>query len=107
MRKSLWFILFLLLTFAGTSVVRAQNRSVTGRVYNPATQEGIPGAIVSVVGGPQAAQADEQGRFRITLPARDVTLLARSIGYRRGSAKITADQATVDIALERDPLHLE
>ena len=107
MRKRFSFALSLLLTLFAASGAQAQARQVTGRVYNPATQEGIPGAIVSVVGGAQAAQADEQGRYRISVPASDVTLLARAIGYKRAQASVPAGQSTADMALERDALKLD
>src|SRR5918912_1446873 len=97
----------LLLLLLAAPAVQAQNRSVTGRVINRDTKEGIPGAIVSVVGGRQAAQADDQGNFRINLPETEVTLLARSIGYKRGTVAAPPGLTNVEIVLERDPLKLE
>jgi TonB-linked SusC/RagA family outer membrane protein len=99
-------VLCLMLLLAAP-VVQAQNRSVTGRVTNRDTRDGVPGAIISVVGGRQAAQADDQGSFRITLPETEVTLLVRSIGYKRTNVPAPAGLTTLDIILERDPLKLE
>jgi TonB-linked SusC/RagA family outer membrane protein len=97
----------LVLTLAGTSLARAQTHVVSGRVYSAATQEGLPGAVLSVVGGAQAAQADNEGRYRITLPETDVTLLVRALAHKRTEVRVSATQSTVDIALEKDPLRLE
>lgn len=97
----------LLLTIAVPSVARTQTHVVSGRVYSTATQEGLPGAILTVVGGSQAAQADNEGRYRITLPETDVTLLVRALGHKRTEVRVSASQSTVDVALEKDPLRLE
>ncbi|MBC7789835.1 MAG: SusC/RagA family TonB-linked outer membrane protein [Anaerolineae bacterium] len=107
MRKRLSCVLPLLLTLFVASAAEAQNRFVTGRVFNTATQEGAPGAIVSMVGGTAAAQADDEGRFRITLPSTDVTLLVRSIGYRRAEVRVSAAQEAVEIGLTRDVQKLD
>ena len=68
---------------------------------------GAPGAIASHVGGTATAQADDEGGFRITLPATDVTLLVRSIGYRRAEVRVSAAQEAVEIGLTRDVQKLD
>ncbi len=107
MRKRLSCVLPLLLTLIAASAAQAQNRFVTGRVFNTATQEGAPGAIVSHVGGTATAQADDEGRFRITLPATDATLLVRAIGYRRAEVRVSATQEAVEVGLTRDVQKLD
>ena len=97
----------LLLTIAAPSVARTQTHLVSGRVHSTATQEGLPGAILNVVGGTQAAQADNEGRYRITLPETDVTLVVRALGHKRTEVRVSATQSTVDIGLEKDALRLE
>src|SRR4051794_34244989 len=47
--------LALFLTAAAAPAVRAQTRTLTGRVYDDATQQGIPGALVSATTGSAVA----------------------------------------------------
>ena len=96
-----------LLSLCAASVAPAQNRVVTGKVVNATTREAVAFATVSVVGGIQAAQTNERGEFRIAVPPTAVTLSARAIGYKRGEARVSAEQTSVDLALERDVLRLE
>jgi len=96
-----------LLSLSAFSLAQAQNRQVTGKVVNATTNEAVPFATVSVVGGLQAAQADPRGEFRIFVPSSAVRLSARAIGYKRGEVRVEADQATAEIGLERDILNLE
>src|SRR6266550_2643734 len=86
---------------------QTQTRVVTGRVLNATTREAIAYATVSVVGGVQAAQANEHGEFRIVVAPTTLTLSARAIGYKRAEVRVTSDASTVEIALERDVLRLE
>src|ERR1700755_3171141 len=81
---------------------RAQTRALTGRVYDDATQQGVPGALVSVVNGTGAAQAGPDGRYRIVLPAAPVRLLFRGLGYKRQEIAVDANRTTLDIALAKE-----
>src|SRR5947208_11011341 len=106
MSRGSWYAA-MLLSLCATSLAQAQNREVTGKVVNATTQEPVLYATVSVVGGIQAAQANERGEFHIVVPTSTSTLGARAIGYKRGEVRVRADQASVEIALERDILRLE
>ena len=106
MRKLWLSVSAALLLLAPASILHAQDRVVTGRVYDAATQAPLPGAIVIMAGGTAAAQSDNDGRYRITLPTTDVTLIIRSVGYGRVQARIAADQATFDVAMSREIIKL-
>lgn len=70
----------------------ARTGVIEGRVIHAVTQQPIPSAQVLVPGTGRGAQADEQGRFRITaVPVGVVTLQARAIGY--------APQSIADVAV--------
>ncbi len=89
-------------------VAHAQNRTVTGRVVVEGTMQGLQGATVLVQNRPGVgASTGADGRFTLTFPAGDATLLVRSIGYRQKQVPLPAAQSTVEIALERDVLQLE
>lgn len=91
----------------GGSEARAQGtREVTGKV----TQVGgmpLAEASVTVLGQPIGARTNEAGEYRLRVPAGEVTLLVRAIGYKRSSVKVGASASTQDFSLEKDVLQLE
>jgi TonB-dependent starch-binding outer membrane protein SusC len=95
------------LCFLGVPLISAQVRQISGRVTNAETGQGLLDATVSVSGTGIAARTTSDGRFSVNVPDRDVTLLARGIGFKRGQATVPAGEATVNIALEPDPFRLE
>ncbi|MEP6691809.1 MAG: SusC/RagA family TonB-linked outer membrane protein [Gemmatimonadaceae bacterium] len=87
---------------------RAQaTRDINGRVIAAGTQDGVPGAIITVVGRLGGAQTNERGNFRLVAPAGDVTIIVRSVGYKRAEVKVPASQATLEVTVSRDPLRLD
>lgn len=96
----------LLLVAAGASAARAQTRILSGRVYDDATQQAVPGALVSVVNGLQVAQANADGRFRINIPVVQVRLLVRGLGYKRREVDVDATKTTIEVALTKEALQL-
>ena len=100
-----WLVPLVLAGF--TAPLAAQDRPVTGRVVDNNTQAGIAGAIITVGTTTRGTQADNDGRFRITLPAGDVSLQIRAIGYKRAQVPVGATQQTVEVALEKDIMRLE
>jgi TonB-linked SusC/RagA family outer membrane protein len=86
--------------------LQAQNRTVTGRVFDVATQQGIPGAVVTVAGSTRIIQASETGQFRVVVPTTDVTLVVRGLGYRRVEVVVPAAQETVNVGMQREALRL-
>src|SRR3712207_2443803 len=86
--------------------LEAQNRTVTGRVFDVATQQGVPGAVVTVAGGTQISQATDAGEFRIILPTTDVTLVVRGLGYRRVEVRVPAGQEAVNVGMQREALRV-
>src|SRR5947208_2816804 len=101
MSRGAWFAMTLL-SLCAASVARAQSRVISGRVVNATTRDAVPFATVSVVGGIQAAQGNEQGQFRIVVPPTVLTLSARAIGYKRGEVRVTPQDSTIEIASNQD-----
>ncbi|HEX7018639.1 MAG TPA: SusC/RagA family TonB-linked outer membrane protein [Gemmatimonadaceae bacterium] len=86
----------------------AQAGSVAGRVVTAGSNEAIVGAQISVVGGPQRAVTDDQGRFRLTgLTGTSVSLDVRRIGYRNARVPARVDQSDLVITLQENPAGLE
>src|ERR671917_623794 len=96
-------VLVLVATAAG-----AQQGEIAGTITALGTGEPLAGAQVVVVGGAQRALSDERGRFRITgVPAGNVTLEVRRIGYRLERVQTSAGQTSLGVVLSVNPASLE
>lgn len=59
----------------------AQTRSVSGRVTDRTTGEGLPGVTVLLKGSSNGISTNSDGTFTLTLPTGDATLVFSSIGF--------------------------
>lgn len=88
-----------------------QSGTITGRVIDARTTEGVQDAIVRVEGTALSASSGPDGRYRITnVPPDTYTLHARRVGYGRveQAVRVVADsETTADFALEPAPTKLE
>jgi TonB-linked SusC/RagA family outer membrane protein len=82
-------------------------REVSGRVTILGSGEPVADASVGVVGIPVGARTNARGEYRLRVPDGEVTLATRMIGYKRQTARVAANQATVNFELEKDVLQLE
>jgi TonB-linked SusC/RagA family outer membrane protein len=92
---SFWLILALLQTVA------AQDRSISGRVTDRKTNEGLPGVTVLVKGTSNGASTNADGSFTLSVPATGGTLVFSSVGYISQEAPI-GSEATFSIGLVAD-----
>lgn len=99
--------LALSLSLLGIAGAAAQTRSVTGHVTEEASGQPVPSAQVIVKGTTIGTMAAEDGSFALSVPAGDVVLQVRRIGYRRIEVPLTASQASVEIEVQKDVLQLE
>ncbi len=104
-RSSVFFMLLLVLVNAA-AFAQAQTREVTGRV-TAVTGQPLPGVLVSLAGQSAGVRTDERGEFRLRVPNGDVTIIARTIGYKRGTQRVASTSSSADFALEKDVLELE
>jgi TonB-linked SusC/RagA family outer membrane protein len=103
-QTSLWA---LLLSVLGVTVASAQTRIVTGRVTDSLTTDVITTGQVSVQGTTIGTTIKDDGTFTLAVPTREVVLLIRSIGFKRGQVTVPVGQNAVTIALPRDYFQLE
>jgi TonB-linked SusC/RagA family outer membrane protein len=61
--------------------VYAQDRSLSGRITDRASGQGLPGATVLVKGTTVGASTNADGSFTLSVPASATTLTISSIGY--------------------------
>lgn len=105
MGRFLKFTAAALLAFAPL-IAAAQSRDVTGKV----TQAGglpLAEATVTILGQQVGTRTNERGEYRLRVPAGEVTLLARQLGFKRATVRLGASQSTADFVLEKDVLQLE
>jgi TonB-linked SusC/RagA family outer membrane protein len=86
LKRFLWIPIFLLVPL----FVFCQSRQITGRVIDLVNNP-VPRATILVKGTTTGVSADENGRFTITVPSSNATLVISSVGFtsqelRLGSA---------------------
>lgn len=87
-KTSLLTLLLLLLTLT----VFSQSRVVTGRIVDQTTNQPIPGVNVSVKGTTTTVITDAEGRYSITVPSNQATLVFSFVGY--GTQEIPVGAST-------------
>jgi TonB-linked SusC/RagA family outer membrane protein len=92
---------------AGSGLAFAQGRQVSGTVTRVGTGAPIPEAVIAVSGGTASTRTDAQGRYTLQVPAGDVRLTARAIGFTRKDALVPASQSTVNFVLDQDVFKLD
>jgi TonB-dependent starch-binding outer membrane protein SusC len=85
----------------------AQSRDVTGKVTMAVTGQPLADATVSVVGQQLGVRTNERGEFRLRVPDGEISVLARLLGYKRQTIRLSATENTANFVLEKDVLQLE
>jgi TonB-linked SusC/RagA family outer membrane protein len=96
--------LCLLLFLCGTAF--AQTRQVTGRVTEKGGKDPIPAVTVLIKGSAGGTQTDFNGNFKLTIPAGNVVLVFRSVGYKNLEVTVPANQTLVNASLDADATQL-
>ena len=99
------FTAILLLSMAAITA-SAQNRSVSGFVYD-AAQQPLIGVAVIVDGTTNGSVTDVDGSFSLEVPAKDVVLNVSSLGYETKLVNLPAGQDQITIILNEDNMMLE
>jgi TonB-linked SusC/RagA family outer membrane protein len=79
MKKTLLMSLVLMLTLF--QVALAQTRTISGRVTDQKTGEGLPGVTVLLKGTTNGVSTNSDGAFSLSAPATGGTLVFSSVGY--------------------------
>lgn len=99
MKKLLFMSLFLLLTLFQEAI--AQNRTITGRVTDASTNEGLPGVTVLVKGTQAGTSTDAAGNYSLSVPEGGTTLVFSFIGYITQERPI-GNATTTNVILSTD-----
>ena len=103
MRKILFIKCLLLLILV--SEARAQDRTITGRVTDETTGEGMPGVTIQLKGTATGASADVNGGYSINVPVSGGTLVFSFVGYINQEVVI-GNQSTINVRLAVDAKQL-
>ena len=91
-------LILLLFLFSITSLF-AQTKTLTGVVKDSANQP-LAAATVSVRGERISTITNEEGRFTLTVPSRDIVLEVSYTGYNSLTFPVNANQTDVSITLQ-------
>lgn len=78
----------------------SSEKTITGRVTEEGSPEGIPGVTIQVKGTSTGTVTDIDGNYNLTIPDDAQTLIFSFIGYRRQEVAING-RPTIDIVLEQ------
>lgn len=98
-------LLLLCLSFALTTVIWAQDRTVTGTITSIDGEE-LPGVNVLVQGTTTGTTTDLDGNYRLSVPSDATNLVYSFVGFRSQVVAI-GNRSVIDIQLEEDVAALE
>lgn len=102
MRKGFCFSAVLLIALIFSLTAFAQSATITGRVNNAETHEGLSGISVFVKGKPNVGTStDANGDFKLSVDVLPVTLVFSSVGY--DNAEMTVHSASEAITAHLHP----
>ncbi|HEY1009324.1 MAG TPA: TonB-dependent receptor, partial [Daejeonella sp.] len=92
----------ILIVFAATtSMVFAQNITISGTVTDNLTRETLPGVSVTVKGMSGGTSTNESGQFTLSTPAAvPFTIVVSYLGYRTVEQVVTSSSAALLISME-------
>ena len=92
-----------MLTLVGTAW--AQNRTVSGRVIDKTTNEGLPGVSVIVKGTTNGTATNSEGQYSLNVAGEGATLQFKYLGYVTIERPI-GNSSSIDVALDVDSKQL-
>lgn len=103
MKKSFFFMLVMMLLPIG--LLRGQNITVKGTVYDASSKEPVPFASIQIKGTMTGGSTDADGKYTIDIPS-DGTLIFSSIGYEQVEAAVKG-RSVVNVDMKPDSEMLE
>jgi TonB-linked SusC/RagA family outer membrane protein len=102
--RNFLLIVFLLL---GASLGRAvaQDRTISGRVVDRSTNEGLPGVTVLVKGTQIGGATNADGSFSLSVPASATTLRISSVGYTAIDQPISDGPISISLVADTKQLN--
>jgi TonB-dependent starch-binding outer membrane protein SusC len=85
--------------------LHAQDRLITGKITDAAQSTGLPNATVTVKGTTIGTKTDEDGNFRLNVPAGSTTLVISSVGFSTREVAITSANVNVSLTASNTALN--
>lgn len=99
MRRALRYRLIPMMTLLFSLTCFAQSITITGKVNNATTKEGVGAVSISVKGGQEGVFTDKNGNFKLSVESLPVTLAVTSIGFQAQEVTVTDASSAIDINL--------
>ncbi|WP_298238548.1 TonB-dependent receptor [uncultured Algibacter sp.] len=99
-------ILILIISFTSSTVLLAQDITVSGVVTSAVDNATLPGASVIVKGTTNGSQTDFDGNYTINNVASNATLVISYIGFIKQEVQVNG-KTTINIVLEEDTQSLD
>ena len=104
MRKLL--LLLTLIVFAGSQLLWAQSKTISGTITGKDDGMPIPGAAIAVKGTTMGTVSDGSGRYQLSVPADAGTLVVSFIGMKAQEVEI-GNRTSINVSLESESIGLE
>jgi TonB-dependent SusC/RagA subfamily outer membrane receptor len=99
MRRSYRFVAVLMAALVFSLTTFAQSVTISGKVTNSATGEGVGSVSVTVKGTSEGTFTEPNGDFKLTVKSLPVTLVFTSVGFDQKSVTVTSGGETVNVSL--------
>ena len=100
-----WLLALMWISIA--TIAQAQDFTVSGKVTDGATGEGLVGTNIIVKGTTNGTISDIEGNYSLSVPGNSATLVFSSIGYLTQEVAASSTNSTVNITLAEDITNLE
>ncbi|MFV0266784.1 MAG: TonB-dependent receptor plug domain-containing protein [Draconibacterium sp.] len=98
--KSL-ILLLILFVVEGFSVLSAQNRTISGKVFDT-QQEALVGVTIQLSGTTQGTVTAADGSFSLLVPSEAVVLNISYVGYLTQKVNVAPDQNDIKVYMQED-----
>jgi hypothetical protein len=88
-------------TKPGTGLLEPQERAISGRVMSSGDNSPLPGVNVAVKGTTRGTTTDAEGRWKLSVPDGNVTLVFSSVGFIASEVAL-GSRTEVNITLKED-----
>jgi outer membrane receptor protein involved in Fe transport len=99
MRKGLCFSTVLLIALIFSFAAFAQSATITGKITNSITKEGVSAVSVTIKGTSEGTFTDPDGTFKLTVKQFPVTLVISSVGFDQQEVTVNSASETVNVSL--------
>lgn len=101
-----FILLLLLFVVEGFSVLSAQNRRVSGKVFDT-QQEPLVGVTIQLDGTTQGTVANADGSFSLLVPSEAVILNISYVGYLTQKINVAPDQNDIKVYMKEDAILID